>query len=116
MHINEYPAQIAQLRTQILELSQKIRKTRSIVQLCDHHIDYEIATDPSLKNDIQRKTVRFEMQSEDAYQSAALALQSLQDQQAQLEISLEQMRSEFSLSKLEKREAIARLEAEAAQR
>ncbi|HEY9628817.1 MAG TPA: hypothetical protein V6C84_16070 [Coleofasciculaceae cyanobacterium] len=116
MHLNEYPTQIAQHRTQLLEFAQKICKARSIIQLCDHHIDYAIATDPSLKNDIQRKAVRFEMQSEEAYQTAASALQFLQDQQAQLEIFLEQIQSEFTVLKLEKRAAIAQLEAQAAQR
>jgi hypothetical protein len=77
-------------------------------------IDRDIAFDPTLKNDAQRKVRRQELMETDAnYFRATLDLKNAQDKRTSLDIQLQLLRNEFSVLKLERREAIAQLELQA---
>jgi chromosome segregation ATPase len=112
MQISDYPGAIAQLQYQLLNLNQQIEKfSQSINRICNQ-FEMQIAFDPELKNDQQRKAKKTELirQSGD-YESLSSALAKETFKRSQIEIQLEQLKSEFAVLRLIKREAIAKLEA-----
>ncbi len=115
MKLNQYPEAIAKLQRQILDLDQNIISLAESVKIFEAEIDKAIAFDGSLKNDAQRKAKKIEMQQSDGdyYQSSRL-LKETKEKRDSLAIDLELVRNRFTVAKLEKREAIAKLEIEAA--
>lgn len=115
MKLAEYPQAIASLQFQILDFDQHIITLTESVKVFEAEIDKEIAFDSNLKNDAQRKARRIELQQTDGdYYSASRQLLEAKSKRDLLQIQLELLRNQFSLLKLEKREAIARLEAQVA--
>lgn len=110
MKLNEYPIQIANLQRQLLAQEQQVRRLKDTLATFDREIEGTIAFDPDLKNDAQRKAKRAELMATEDYQGLLLDLRSAQDTQAELEIDLEFLRSQFSVAKLEQREAIVSME------
>lgn len=111
MNISDYPQKIADLQRQILHADQQLRTLRESAIFCLNAIDKAIAYDSTLKNDLQRKAKRAELTESDGdYISAALALKHAEDFRTQKDIDLQLMRSQFSVVKLERREAIATME------
>jgi hypothetical protein len=111
MKLNEYPTMIADLQRQMLKLDQQLRTLRESVTFCLSAIDRHIAFDQNLKNDSQRKAKRTElMESDPDYIQALLELRQAEDCRAESEIDLQLLQSQFSLLKLERREAIAQME------
>jgi hypothetical protein len=70
-------------------------------------IDTTIAFDTELRNDAQRKARRLDLMSTAEYRKAVANLQMAQDERAEIDIDLNLLRNQFSVLKLEKREAIA---------
>jgi hypothetical protein len=70
-------------------------------------IDTAIAFDTELRNDAQRKAKRMELMNTAEYRKAVAILQMAQDERAEIEIDLSLLRNQFSVLKLEKRDAIA---------
>ena len=112
MKLADYPQKIAQLQRQILDLDQNIIGISESVKIFEAEIDKQIAFDATLKNDAQRKSRRIELQQTDGdyYQSSCL-LKQKKEQRELLAIELELLRNQFSILKLELREAIVRTEA-----
>lgn len=112
MKLSDYPEKIANLQRQILNLDQKLISLVESVRIFEAEIDKAIAFDSSLKNEIQRKTKRIELQQSDSdYYQASRILKQSKEKRELLAIELELARNVFGLLKLEKREAIAHLEA-----
>lgn len=115
MFFRDYPDAIAHLQRQILDLDQHLIGLVESVKIFEAEIDKEIAFDATLKNEAQRKARRIELQQTDGdYYAASRLLKETKEKREMLAIELELLRNQFSILKLEKREAIARLEAEAA--
>jgi hypothetical protein len=114
MKLHDYPIAIAKLQRQTLKLDQRLCTLRESVAFCLSAIDRQIAFDQSLKNDAQRKAKRVElMESDSDYIQALLELRQAEDRKAELDIDLQLLRNQFSLLKLERREAIAAMELQA---
>lgn len=111
--LQEYPGAIAQLQYQLLNINQLIEKLELDVNRICNQIETQIAFDPELKNDQQRKAKKTELirQSGD-YESSYRSLAKETFKRSQVEIQLEQLKSEFSVLRLIKREAIAKMEAQ----
>lgn len=115
MQLNEYPQAIADLQQELLHIDQHLRQARESVAFCLNAIDRAIAFNQELKNDPQRKAKRTDLMERDGDMiQASTQVKRLEDLKAELEIDLSLLRNTFSLLKLERREAIARLESQAA--
>lgn len=113
MKLADYPQAIAKLQRQILDLDQSLISLSESVKIFEAEIDKAIAFDASLKNDTQRKAQRIQMQQTDGdYYQSSLLLKQTKEKRDSLAIDLEFLRNQFSILKLEKREAIAQLEAQ----
>jgi len=111
MKLADYPAAIAHLQRQILDLDQNLIGLAESVKVFEAEIEKAIAFDSSLKNDAQRKARRIEMQQTDGdYYQASRLLKEKKEQRELLAIELELLRNSFAIAKLERREAIAQLE------
>lgn len=114
MFFADYPDAIARLQRQILDLDQHLIGLTESVKIFEAEIDKAIAFDATLKNEAQRKARRIELQQTDGnYYAASRLLKETKEKRETLAIELELLRNQFSILKLEKREAIARLEATA---
>ncbi len=112
MELHEYPGAIAQIQYQILNLDQQIEKfSQAISRICNQ-FEMQVAFDPELKNEQQRKAKKAELlrQSGD-YEELSSYLAKNSFKRSQLEIQLEQLKNEFTVLKLSQREQIARIEA-----
>lgn len=107
MKLNDYPIAIAEKQRQLLQTEQHIRRLQDIINRLAAEIDTAIAFDSELKNDAQRKAKRLELMSAPDYRRAAANLQITQDEWAEIEIDLNLLRNQFSVLKLQLREAIA---------
>lgn len=115
MRLTEYPQAISNLQHQVFEVEQEVRRTQETVNRFTCRVDAAIAFDKTLTNDLQRKARKFEVLEERTeYQVALETLQILKDQQTKLEIDLQQLLAQFSVVKLAKQLAIAKLQVQAA--
>lgn len=106
--LKEFPQAIAQVQRQLLKTDQQLRQLSESVAILTAAIERQIAFDPTLKNDAQRKARRTElMESDRDYIAAANALKSVQDRRETLLIELQFLRNQFSVLKLDVRAAIA---------
>jgi hypothetical protein len=106
--LQQFPEAIADLQRRILKADQQIRQLSESVAIFSAAIDREIAFDPNLKNDAQRRARRSElMESDGDYIEAANALKAAQDQREMLLIELQLLHNQFAVLKLGMREAIA---------
>jgi hypothetical protein len=111
MKLREYPNAIANLEIEIHRINLEVSILQNNLRLIEYDIDQQIAFDTSLTNDAKRKSMRvalLEMHPE--YVGYEIKLQGLKSQHQYAWIDLEKLRGEFSVSKLETRERIARLE------
>ena len=121
MNLNEYPQAIAKLQTQTTNFDLAIDQTQTVLKQIESEIDsampaagVAIAFDTTLKNDAQRKAKRSELLDEHPNyweQQEILAQAKAKREAVFIELCLR--RNEFSVLKLERREAIARLELQA---
>lgn len=107
MKLIDYPAEIAEKQRQLLRIEQHIRRLQEIVNGITAEIDTAIAFDNDLKNDAQRKAKRLELMSMAEYRKAVANLLMAQDERAEIEIDANLLRNQFSVLKLQLREAIA---------
>ncbi|MDX2239689.1 MAG: hypothetical protein NW224_03295 [Leptolyngbyaceae cyanobacterium bins.302] len=107
MKLIDYPVAIAEKQRQLLQTEQHIRRLQDIVNRLVAEIDTAIAFDRDLKNDAQRKAKRLELMSAPDYRRAATNLQITLDERAEIEIDMALLRNQFSVLKLQLREAIA---------
>ncbi len=111
MQLNEYPTAIADLERQLLEVDQRILNRKEQLAFCLSVIDRAVAFNAELKNDTQRKAERSRlMETDPDYIKANLELRKSEAIRGEMEIDLNLLTRTFSLLKLERREAIARME------
>ena len=114
MNLNEYPTAIAKLQYQVFGFDIVIEQAQMTIKQIEAEIDSEIAFDATLRNDAQRKSKRQQFLDEHPQyweQQEILNLNKSKRESTFIELCLR--RNEFSVLKLEKREAIARLELQA---
>lgn len=114
MNLNEYPTAIAKLQAEVFNRDLVIEKTHSNIKQIEAEIDTEIAFDTTLRNDAQRKAKKQQLLEEHPSaweQQEILSQYRSKREMAFIELCLR--RNEFSILKLERREAIARLELQA---
>jgi hypothetical protein len=107
MKLIDYPAVIAERQRDLLKTDQRIRRLQDVLNRMTAEIDTTIAFDTELRNDAQRKARRLDLMSTAEYRKAVANLQMAQDERAEIDIDLNLLRNQFSVLKLEKREAIA---------
>jgi hypothetical protein len=112
MQFHEYPGAIARTQHQILDLNKQIEKiSQSLNQVCND-FDLSVAFDPELKNEQQRKAKKAELlRTSGDYEVLSRNLAIAKYNCSRAEIELEQLKGEFTVARLLKREAIAKLEA-----
>ena len=113
MKLIDYPVAIAERQRQFLRSEQHIRRLQDILNRLTAEIDTEIAFDSELRNDAQRKAKRLEMMASPDYRRAVTNLLTAQDERAEIEIDLNLLRNQFSVLKLQLRDAIASRELQA---
>jgi hypothetical protein len=107
MRLIDYPNAIAQQQRSLLREEQHVRRLQEVVNRLTAEVDAQIAFDTELRNDAQRKARRIELMRSPDYQRAITNLLTAQDRHAEIEIDLNLLRNQFSVLKLEMREAIA---------
>jgi hypothetical protein len=114
MNLNEYPTAIARLQTQLTSFDLAVEHTQATLKQIESEIDSAIAFDATLKNDAQRKAKRQQLLDEHPnYWEQQEILGQARAKRESVFIELCLRRNEFSVLKLERREAIARLELQA---
>jgi hypothetical protein len=114
MKLNQYADTIAQSKRQLLAVERAADRAKSKVDELLGQIDAAIAFDPELKNDAQRKAKRFELMKDASYVEAAEAYRIEAEKLDGMQVDHTQLLNRFSVAKLEAREAIAKLELNAA--
>lgn len=69
----------------------------------------QIVLDPELKNELQRKAKRFELLNEPVYSNVIDCITLLTQEKATALTTLERLRNEFAVAKLQIRQRIAEL-------
>lgn len=110
-HLKEYPNMIAEVETKILNLEREVNIYKEQLSFMDADIEAEIASDKELKNEQQRKTKRLELKQEPDYLRTKAALTKATEKRDREVIQLNLLRNQFSVAKLEMRQAIASQEA-----
>ena len=115
MQLKEYPKAIARLQNQTFNFDQAIERIQKTIKDIELEIDSHGAFNPELRNDTQRKAKRKSMLDfHPNYWEQQEILNQTKAKREQVYIELCLRRNEFSLLKLERREAIAKLELQAA--
>lgn len=112
MQLHEYPSAIASLQIQLLDLNQRVEQISQDLNRICNQFEFQVAFDPELKNEQQRKAKKADLvkQSGDYEQSSKALNQEVYKRDLTM-IQLEQLKNEFAVLKLTKRESVARLEA-----
>ncbi len=112
--LKQYPKAIASVEEKLLRLNQEIEIQNQLISFLDADIENAIATmSEFLKNEQQRKTKRLELKQQPDYLEVRRKLTEIKEERDFNLIKLNQLRSEFSVMKLELRMQIANLEAAA---
>ncbi|MFN6475331.1 hypothetical protein [Nostoc sp. DedQUE07] len=112
---SEYPAAIASIKIEIHELDIQIERLYKIIKQIESQVDSIIAFDKTLYNDAQRKAKRQQLLQEHIshweFQEDISEVRAIREIK---NIDLGRLLDEFSVMKLEKREAIAQMELQVA--
>lgn len=110
-HLNQFPLKISEAETKILNLDCEVNIHKEQLSFMDADIEAAIASDKELKNEQQRKTKRLELKQQPDYLQTKSALTKATEKRDKALIELNLLRNQFSVAKLEVRQAIASLEA-----
>lgn len=111
MKLGQYPKAIAQAEEALLTAMIDVEVQTELLGFMDGEIELTIASNEGLKNEQQRKAKRLELQQQPDYLQVLLSLKEAKKDRERLQIKLNFLRNEFSVTKLEERKAIASLEA-----
>lgn len=100
MRLEQFPEQIAQAQEELLVSEQAFRDWNLHYQALINRIDYEVAFDPELKNEQQRKAVKGERLQQPEYLAALDTLHHLQEKRDRAAIQLELLRNQFKVALL----------------
>lgn len=104
----DLPLQISSIRREILDLDLQIQRLKLNTAKIDRQIDTEVAFDPDLKNDSQRRSRKAELEEKNpALQEMQELLIDLKSQRESRAIDLEYLTNQFSQWKIEQRLMIA---------
>ncbi len=109
--LKQYPKAIASVEEKLLKLNQEIAIQNQLISFLDADLEQEIASNKELKNEQQRKTKRLELRQEPDYLQFLAALAEATEKRDRAIIQLNLLRNQFSVAKLEMRQAIAQMEA-----
>lgn len=111
MKLDEYPNAIAAIERTILGYEKDIRSIQETLSIITAEVDRTIVFSDDLKNETQRKARKAELLAADErYTKAQAHLQGLIDRRDDLKIDLACYRNQFSINKLQLRDAITRRE------
>ncbi len=110
MSLNQFPLKIAEAETKVLNLDRQVTIYKEQLSFMDGEIETAIALNKELKNEQQRKTKRLELKQEPDYLQAKASLTEATEKRDREVIQLNLLRNQFSVAKLEARQAIANLE------
>lgn len=115
LNLKDYPAAIANQQNQILNMRRDLRMAEDSHKTMLTEVKAAIASNPGLKNETQRKAAELGLLQSDAdFQQNQRILLELKDAIDREAIVLELLLNEFSVLKLERREQVAVLMAQAA--
>lgn len=115
MKLADYPQIIANLEIRTIQLDSNITNLETAIKDIEAEIDEAIAFSGEYKNDAQRKSARIKLLKEHPqYWEKTEELKNFKVERDMENVELCRIRAEFSIMKLEKREAIAKLELKAA--
>lgn len=111
MKLNEYPEAIASLRLKLAHLETELSQQQETAKFLEASIEFQVASDASLKNESQRKARKLELlQSNPDYFRENNKYRDLKLKHKILEIDLLLKIDEFAIAKLEERRAIIEME------
>lgn len=108
--IDRYPMAIAARQQTLLKIDQDCRSLQATLDQRTAEIEEMVAFDKTLTNDAKRRSLKTQLLAEPAHQELLHRLQSMQDARVSTEIELTLLTNQFSVLKLQARQAIARLE------
>ncbi|NEP15436.1 MAG: hypothetical protein F6J97_00865 [Leptolyngbya sp. SIO4C1] len=110
LKLEDYPLEIARCRAVIARIDARLAELAEQQAAIELRIDIAVADDRDLRNSEQRKAKRDQLRSQNYDYQAALALANNQrEKRLKQDITLELLRSAFSVAKLVARERIARI-------
>ena len=108
MHpIEEYPALIAQAARTLNQVEAFLSQHRAEIAQVEAMADCKVAFDPDLKNEQQRKARRAEILGSSVYSKLCDLAEATQQQRAEILVTLEQLRGEFSVARLQAKADLA---------
>jgi hypothetical protein len=113
MKINQYPEAIALSAKNLLKTERSLKGAKFKVDEITAQVDAAIAFDIELKNDNQRKAKRAELLQSECYADAFTNFRFISEQVEDLQVEHQLLLNQFTVAKLEVRQAIASLEANA---
>lgn len=108
MKLDEYPQAIYTAQQQLNSINAAIADLTDDKLTAESVVDLDIQFDPTLKNEAQRKAKAWEvLSSKQRYSECLHQIRSLKREQAEAAATLDRLRNQFSVAKLELRMAIA---------
>jgi hypothetical protein len=114
MQLTEYPTAIAQSSRELLKSEQAVKEAKRYLDCLTAQYDREIAFNPELKNDAQRKAARIELMESSEYLTASETFDAEELAYKSMQVASNFLLNSFSVAKLERRGAIASTEFQAA--
>jgi len=111
MILEQYPGAIYDQEMRVLSSRDEVYRGKTELARFDASIESAIAADGDLKNEQQRKAARLKAREQDAYKALVDAIREGEHQAEMQQVDLNRLRNEFAVSKLQAREAIAKMEA-----
>lgn len=111
MNLADFPDAIASYETKLHYQNRQISTLLAAIAEIEAETDGVIAFDANLKNDMQRKAKRVELLNESFYKKCTADLNEAIDRRSDVQIELDRLRNLFAIAKLDRRHAVARLEA-----
>lgn len=109
LSLEKYPDAIYRQQKKLHKIERELQVKQDEIAVLDLEIELEIANDPDLRNETMRKTKRSEMRQSQDYIDIKIEIDKINNSLAEGKIELEFIRNNFTVSKLNKREAIAAL-------
>jgi hypothetical protein len=111
MNLSNFPHAIATAQTKLVKLGRELAIIRNALLLEEMEIDKAIAFSSEFKNDPQRRAAKTQMLQESAeYQRLTALFDEINEKYQIADIDLQLVKNNFSISKLEARERIAKME------
>lgn len=111
MNLQDFPDAIAESQRHLSLLKQTADEMQEVVDRMMQEIDYQVAFDPDLKNDAQRKARRIELMTSAQYVGALNTVKEAKQRCTLATIETDRLINLFAVAKIQAREAIAQMSA-----